>query len=86
MTESGTLDKFAVGIKLGRTVDLLEGRKAVQRDLERPDQWAVGNGMRFSKAKCRGQVLYLGHNNSMQGCRLGKEWLESSSWKSTWRC
>jgi len=31
--------------------------------------------MRFKKAKC--WVLHLGHNNPMQLCRLGDEWLES---------
>lgn len=31
--------------------------------------------MTFNKAKC--QVLYLGHNYSVQCYRLRKEWLES---------
>ena len=70
-----TLSKSTDGTKLGEVADKLHGCAAFH--LDRLENWADGNIMKFDKRKC--QVLHLGRNNIMHQYMLGANQLESSS-------
>jgi len=77
-----TLRKFADDTKLCGVVDTLEGRNAIQRDLDSLERLACANLMKFNKAKC--MILHMGQGSPKHKYRMDGEWIESSPEEKDW--
>lgn len=69
-----TFSNLASDTELRDAAKMLEGRGAIQRDLDKPDKWVHVNLIEFSKVK----VLHLGHDNLKHNYRLDGALIESS--------
>ncbi|KAJ7411526.1 hypothetical protein WISP_102342 [Willisornis vidua] len=72
----GIPNKFTDNIRLGGATDSIKGRVALQKDLNKLEDWAIKH-MKFNKGKS--WILHLGWGNPECLYRLGNEMLESSA-------
>ena len=78
------LSKFADDIKMSGAADVLEGKDALQRDLDSLERWIHANLLELSKAKCK--VLHVGQGNPKQRYRMAVNVLRAALRRRTWEC
>ena len=66
-----TMRKFTDDTKLGVRVDLMKGRRSLQRDLDRLDPGSKSNKYLF---------LHLGHNNPCSTTGCGQSGWQKGTW------
>ncbi|GAB0181918.1 cAMP-dependent protein kinase inhibitor alpha [Grus japonensis] len=79
-----TLSKFDDNTKLCGVVDTLEGRVAIQRDLDRLERWGHVHLMKFNKAKCK--VLHMVHRCALEILSLEIKSMDLSTAMDPSRC
>ncbi|TRZ05801.1 hypothetical protein HGM15179_021306 [Zosterops borbonicus] len=77
-----SISRFADDTKLGVSVDLLEGRRAVHRALDRLEPGPKSNHGRLNKTK--GRVLPFGHNNARSVPGWGQSGWRVARQKGSW--
>ena len=81
------VDCFRSDTQLWDEVNKPEGQDAIQRDLDRLEQWPEVNLMRFNKSKCK--VLHLGYHLASEATfatiiSWGMKGLSAALPKTTW--